>query len=99
MDTHKSIRVLILNREYPLKVRAEDEHETRELAALVDERMQAIRRHVPGEPDLTVAVLAAMAIAEEMVTQRRETTLREADVLSIVDSLTAHLKGALEAEE
>lgn len=99
MDTYKSIRVLIFNREYPLKVRAEDEHATRELAALVDTRMQSIRRQVPGEPDLTVAVLASMAIAEEMLQQRRETSLREADVLNIVESLTDHLKGALETDQ
>jgi cell division protein ZapA len=99
MDTHKSIRVQILNRDYPLRVRAEDEHVTRELAALVDDRMQSIRSQVPGEPDLTVAVLASMAIAEEMIAQRRETAMRESDVLGVVNSLADHLKKALETDQ
>jgi cell division protein ZapA len=99
MDTEKSIRVQILNREYPLRVRPEDEHSTRTVAALVDERMQAIRAQVPGEPDLTVAVLAAMALAEEMTAHQREAALRESNVLGVINSLADHLKDALDEHQ
>ena len=62
----KSIRVTILDREYPLRVREEEEARAREVAARVEERMQAIRKRLPAEPDITIAVMAAMAIADDL---------------------------------
>lgn len=80
----KSIRVTILEREYPLRVREEEEARARAIAARVEERMQAIRRRLPAEPDLTIAVMAAMAIADDLyATQTVEGAAHEAAVAEI----------------
>lgn len=63
---NKSIRVRILDRDYPLKVHVDNEAKTREIAASVEARMQALREHIPTEPDLTLAVMAALSLAEEL---------------------------------
>ncbi len=92
----KSIRVRILDREYPLRVRSENEARTREIAVLVDARMQAIRKQIPTEPDLTVAIMAALAIAEELASTG---TVREADAdeaLSQIDSMLVALSSVVE---
>lgn len=68
----KTIRVSILGRSYPLRVREEDEPFTRRVATLVDERIRAMERQAPGHPDLTAAVIAALSIAEEMLSAREE---------------------------
>ena len=91
----KSIRVTILEREYPLRVREEEESRARAIAARVEERMQAIRRRLPAEPDLTIAVMAAMAIADDLYsTQSVEGAAHEAAIAEIdalIDSISSVL--------
>jgi len=64
----KTIRVTILGREYPLRVSEAHEAFTRRVAELVDERIQAVEQQAPGHPDLTHAIIAAMSLAEELLT-------------------------------
>lgn len=88
----KSIRVRILDREYPLRVRADNEERARQIAASVDARLQAIRKQLPTEPDLTVAIMTALAYGEEAASVRessedeRERTSAQIDAL--VESLS-----------
>jgi cell division protein ZapA len=89
----KSIRVNILDREYPLRVKAEEEVRAREVAERVEQRMQAIRRRLPAEPDLTVAVMAAMAIADDLyATQTIEAASHKAaisEIDTLIDSIAS----------
>ncbi len=62
----KSIRVRILNREYALRVEADNEPATREIAAYVDARMKMFQQMHPAQPELTTAVVAALSITEEL---------------------------------
>ena len=66
----KSIRVRILGRDYPLRVQEDAEAATREMAALVDARMQAFKSAHPEQPDLVTAVVTALALAEELYNTR-----------------------------
>lgn len=66
----KPIRVRIMGRTYPLRVDPDDEAYTRKLASFVDAKMRAVRENFPGEPELTSAVIAALAIAEELMAER-----------------------------
>ena len=92
----KSIRVTILDREYPLKVSDENEERTREIAAGVDERMQLIRRQLAKEPDLTVAIMAALSFSEECdrlkqaSSQEKDSTA--VDVQAMIDALANVVK-------
>lgn len=89
----KSIRVTILDREYPLRVKAEEEARARTVAGRVEERMQAIRRRLPAEPDITIAVMAAMAIADDLyATQTIEDEAHEsaaAEINSMIESISS----------
>jgi cell division protein ZapA len=62
----KSIRVRILGREYPLKVQDENEAVTREMAAYVNDRIQAFRHAHPEQSDLVAAVVTALALAGDL---------------------------------
>ena len=61
----KSIRVRVLGRDYALRVSEEDEAATREMVAYVDGKLRAFHRSFPDQPELTTAVIASLAIAEE----------------------------------
>ena len=92
-----SVRVRILDREYPLRVAPGDEDYTVHLAARVDERLRRLRQQLPSQPDLTHAVLVALELAEELYAARAETDrLRarlEIEATSLADRLDAALDG------
>jgi cell division protein ZapA len=68
----KSIRVHILGREYALRVQEDDEAFTREMASYVNARMEQFRDNHPEQAELTTAVITALALAEELHTQKEE---------------------------
>lgn len=68
-----SVRVKILDRDYPLRVAPGDEDYTIHLAARVDERLRRLRQQLPAQPDMTHAVLVALELAEELYAARAET--------------------------
>ena len=90
-----AIRVRVLDREYPLRVAPGDEDYTLHLAHHVDERMQALRRSLPTQPDLTHAVLAALELAEEMFAARAARDQYEAHVELEANDMVERLTQAL----
>jgi cell division protein ZapA (FtsZ GTPase activity inhibitor) len=92
----KTIRVTVHGRTYPLRVAASDEAFTRRVADMVDARMKSMGQQVPGQPDLTHAVLAALSIGEELVAaqQQLENLQHLADD---ADALAERLEAALDA--
>jgi cell division protein ZapA len=71
-DTEKSIRVHVLDREFGLRVKVENEAATREIAAYVDARIRAFRRAHPEHSEITAAIITALAIAEELYAAKDE---------------------------
>lgn len=67
MDS-KSIRVKIFGSEYPL--RGDNEDLTKRIAEHVDGMLTRIHEHIPDQPPLTVAVLAALNITEDLFKSR-----------------------------
>lgn len=65
-----SIRVRVLNREFSLVVRHEDEERTRELAAYVDAKIREFRRAHPEQSEVTATIITAMAIADDLFVDR-----------------------------
>lgn len=78
----KSIKVKIFGSEYPL--RGESEEFTRRVATYVDEMINTIHGKIPEQPTLTVAVLSALNITEDLFKERERSkavsTLVEGEV-------------------
>lgn len=94
----RTIRVSILGRIYPLRVEADDEAFTREVAAFVEERIRAVERAAPGHPDLTHVVVTSLALGEEVLMLRRELDAHRAALARTTqetDALTDRLDAAL----
>jgi cell division protein ZapA (FtsZ GTPase activity inhibitor) len=66
--TGKSIKVKIFGTDYPL--RGENEDFTKKVASHVDSMLNRIHDKIPEQPPLTVAVLTALNITEEMLKER-----------------------------
>ena len=66
----KSIRVKIFGSEYPL--RGESEEITKKVASYVDEMIRDIHEKIPEQPLLTVAVLSALNITEDLFKEREK---------------------------
>jgi len=66
--TGKSIKVKIFGTDYPL--RGENEDFTKKVASHVDTMLNRIHEKIPEQPPLTVAVLTALNITEEMLKER-----------------------------
>lgn len=97
MTTEKrSIKVRIFGSEYPL--RGDSEDFTRRVAAHVDDMISSIHSRIPDQPTLTVAVLSALNITEDLFKERE----RSSTVLTMMEDeigkLNAFMDEAL-AEE
>lgn len=93
----KPIRVQILDHDFPLRVREEDEAFTTEVAAYVDRRLREARLAAPGRPDLTHAILGALGIAEELFLAREALERLRARVDGEAGDLADRLEAALES--
>jgi cell division protein ZapA len=62
----KSIRVRFLGKDYTLRVEVDDELATIEMAAYLESKLQAFKTEHPEQSDLTVAVITALAITEDL---------------------------------
>ena len=94
----KSINVRVMGREYSLRVNQDDEKTTREVAAYVDAKMTAFRKAFPRQSETTTAVIAALAIAEELYILRDRQGQDFEDADYEIDQLTALLDQAIQGE-
>src|SRR5512135_1183267 len=85
----KSIKVKIFGSEYPL--RGDSEEFTRRVASYVDEMINTIHGKIPEQPTLTVAVLSALNITEDLFRERERSravvTLLEDEVTKLTNYL------------
>lgn len=94
MTTDKrSIRVKIFGSEYPL--RGESEEFTRNVATYVDEMISSIHAKIPEQPTLTVAVLSALNITEDLFKERERSKAVASLVSGELDKLTAYMDNCL----
>jgi cell division protein ZapA (FtsZ GTPase activity inhibitor) len=94
----KSIKVKIFGSEYPL--RGENEDFTKKVAAYVDSMLNAIHERIPEQPPLTVAVLSALNISEDLLKERerhdRTMTELETEIIKLSHYLDNCLTGETE---
>jgi len=89
----KSIKVRIFGSEYPL--RGESEEFTRKVATYVDEMINTIHAKLPEQPTLTVAVLSALNITEDLFKEREKIRSMTALVDGELGKVTPYLDNAL----
>jgi cell division protein ZapA len=89
----KSIKVKIFGSEYPL--RGESEEFTRRVATYVDEMINTIHGKLPEQPTLTVAVLSALNITEDLFKEREKSRVTTALVEGELSKITNYLDNAL----
>jgi len=92
----KSIRVKIFGNEYPL--RGENEDLTKRVASYVDGMLMKIHDKIPEQPPLTVAVLSALNITEDLLQEREKRTQEVAHLESEVEKLSNYLDNCLLSE-
>lgn len=91
----KSIRINILGRDYALRVREEDEAQTRQLANFVENRMRRFQKAHPEQAELTTAIITALALAEEVHDLREERADAHASINDDLNTLADRLAAAL----
>ena len=89
----KSIKVKIFGSEYPL--RGESEDFTRRVATYVDEMITTIHNKIPDQPTLTVAVLSALNITEDLFKERDRGNTVTGYVEGEVSKMTNYLENCL----
>ena len=93
----KSIKVKIFGSEYPL--RGESEEMTKRVASYVDQMISSIHDKIPEQPPLTVAVLSALNITEDLFKEREKnrslTTLVEGEIARISEYLDRCLNSSV----
>lgn len=94
MAESKSIKVKIFGSEYPL--RGESEDLTKKVAGYVDEMINTIHDKIPEQPPLTIAVLSALNITEDLFKEREKNrslvSFAEMEVNKLADYLDETLK-------
>ncbi len=68
----KSVKVKIFGAEYPL--RGENEEFTKKVAGYVDTMISSIHKKIPEQPPLTISVLAALNITEDLMKEKNNTS-------------------------
>ena len=89
----KSIRVKIFGSEYPL--RGESEDFTRRVASYVDEMINTIHAKLPEQPTLTVAVLTALNVTEDLFKEQERSRMLIASMKGEIDKVSEYLDASL----
>ena len=92
----KSIKVKIFGSEYPL--RGESEEFTKKVASHVDEMINSIHDKIPEQPPLTVAVLSALNITEDLLKEKDRSNTLVSYVESEAGKITHYLDNCLRTE-
>ncbi|MPZ32246.1 MAG: cell division protein ZapA [Rhodospirillales bacterium] len=80
------VSVQIANRNYELACGDGEEERVQELAAYVDEKVDELRRQLPGTPEVKLLVFAALILADESREARGIAKAAESAKASATDS-------------
>ena len=88
----KSVRVKIFGSEYPL--RGESEEFTKKVAGYVDTMINSIHDKIPEQPPLTISVLAALNITEDLLKDKNREMISnfENEIVKISNYLDTSLQ-------
>ncbi len=83
----KIVKVKIFDSEYTLKV--EDEELAYKAAEYVDKMMRELRDKLPNQSILTIAILTALNIAEDLFRERRDVGCIESEIEDLLRGLSS----------
>jgi cell division protein ZapA len=92
----KSIRVRIYGTEYPLRV--DDEQLTTKAAQHLDKMMSELHGQIPDQPPVTLAVLSALNVSEELFHEQEEKRQQSRKLEQELHSITQVLDRAIRGE-
>jgi cell division protein ZapA len=92
----KSIKVKIFGSEYPL--RGESEEMTKKVAGYVDGMIYSIHEKIPEQPLLTVAVLSALNITEDLFKEQEKNQTMADHLQDEVGKMNDFLEQCLRAD-
>lgn len=84
----KSIRVTVYGAEYPLKV--DNEEVTQHVAGKLNEMMHELHSQLPQQPPVTLAVLSALSVSENLYQAEKRNTEISSKVEEEVRSITRY---------
>jgi cell division protein ZapA len=90
----KSVKVKIFGTEYPL--RGESEEMTKQVAKYVDEMIHNVHEKIPEQSPLTIAVLSALNITEELFRERQQQKSAPNELNSEVQQMIHYLDSCLQ---
>lgn len=93
----KSLRVKIFGSEYPL--RSEDEEFTQRVATYVDQMIERIHEKIPDQPPLTIAVLTALNVTEDMMKDREKSHIILQNVNDELEKMSQHLSDVMNTDQ
>ncbi len=91
----RTIQVEILDRTFPLRVHPDNEDLMRRIASYVDQKMRAVQTNLPDRPDLTVAIIASLSIAEELFAEQARSPMSAEELNKTLGSLADQLDEAI----
>jgi len=93
----KSLRVKIFGSEYPL--RSEDEEFTKQVATYVDQMIERIHEKIPDQPPLTIAVLTALNVTEDMMKDREKSHIVLENLNGELEKMSQHLADVMDESD
>ncbi|MDQ3051238.1 MAG: cell division protein ZapA [Bacteroidota bacterium] len=91
-----SIKVSIANRQYPLKIKREDEERVRKAAKMLNDRFKEYESNYSGSDKFDIIAMCAMQFASELVNTQEEvitvTSDHTSEIENIGNMITACLK-------
>ncbi|MCX6137460.1 MAG: cell division protein ZapA, partial [Ignavibacteriales bacterium] len=90
------VRVKIFGSEYPL--RGESEEFTKKVAGYVDSMITTIHDKIPEQPPLTISVLAALNITEDLLKEREKNKEIVSEFENEIIKISNYLDTSLQTE-
>lgn len=90
-----SIKVTILGKQFPLKVKDDEVENMRRIAEFVDEKFRLYRRELTNQPESTIMVLASLSIAEELFSVRQQANEASVDEEKLFGEVNERLQELL----
>lgn len=88
----KSVKVTILGKQFPLKVKDSEEETIQRIARYVDDKFRQYKKELNKQPDTTIMSLAALAIAEELFEERKQNKKLNKQETKIMDKVNESLE-------
>lgn len=87
MSNMQAIKVTILGKPIPLKVKESEVENTKHIASYVDEKFRLFRNQFSNQPDSTIMILACLSITEELFETRAKLIESDEQESKVMDEI------------